>query len=124
MPESIRRTVHRVGGGSVENLRLKPKEETLKPPGISVLVADGPEVASRQMVEAFSSAPRLVAAAGTVGSTTPELIRAAGFDIISVPTRNFPNHHRIVHPDGVAGFTDENLGRLAAAFVETTGDDL
>ena len=30
--------VHRIGGGDVENLRLKSKEMGLSPPGISVLL--------------------------------------------------------------------------------------
>jgi hypothetical protein len=33
-----------------------------------------------------------------------------------------PNHHRIIHPDGVAGFNDANLADLAGVFEDTTGD--
>lgn len=66
-------------------------------------------------------AARLHAQAETVGSTTEEAIRAAGFEVIADPTRAFPNHYRITHPDGAPGFNDENLARLAAAFTNTTG---
>jgi hypothetical protein len=34
--------VHRVGGGSVDNLRLSLIEEALTPPGISVLLGGTP----------------------------------------------------------------------------------
>jgi len=47
--------------------------------------------------------------------------RAVGFDVIPAPSRRLPNHHRRIHPQGAAGFTDENLARLAAAFINTTG---
>ncbi|MFN8494792.1 MAG: hypothetical protein U0350_44730 [Caldilineaceae bacterium] len=32
----------------------------------------------------------------------------------------FPNHARLIHPDGVAGFNDSNLAKLAQAFENTT----
>lgn len=35
--------IHRIGGGTVENLRLKPAEAVLEPPGISVLKAPTPD---------------------------------------------------------------------------------
>ena len=57
-------------------------------------------------------------AAETVGSTTEEAIRGAGFDIMPDPTRKFPNHNRIIHPEGAAGFIDENLARLSKAFTD------
>jgi hypothetical protein len=45
------RDIHRIGGGAVENLRLKPKEATLEKPGISVLKAASPqEVCSRYVL--------------------------------------------------------------------------
>jgi hypothetical protein len=113
--------IHRIGGGSVENPRLKPREATLKPPGISVLKASSPQEAVQQLRAALPKAKNLHAAAKTVGSTTEDLIRSAGFDIIPVPSGTLPNHYRIIHPDGVAGFSDENLARLAAVFVNTTG---
>jgi hypothetical protein len=34
------------------------------------------------------------------------------------PRTKFPNHDRIIHPDGVAGFVDENLARLSKAFTD------
>jgi hypothetical protein len=117
MPDPI----HRIGGGTVENLRLKPAEAGLDPPGISVLRTPTPSDAAAQMRAAFPKAATLNEAAKTVGTISDELVRGAGFDIIPNPTTRLPNHHRIVHPDGVAGFSDENLARLAQVFVDTTG---
>jgi hypothetical protein len=53
-----------------------------------------------------------------VGSATEDGIRGAGFDVIPNPTTKFPNHHRIIHPQGVAGFIDENLARLSKTFTD------
>jgi len=97
-------------------LRLKAKEKTLIPPGISVFVGGSSEEAAGQVRLAFPNATRLLEAAETVGTTTVEAIRRAGFDVIPDPTRHFPNHARLVHPDGVAGFGEANLHKLAGAF--------
>lgn len=105
----------------MENLRLKPREAMLNPPGISLLQAPAPEEAARQMREAFPAADGLHEAAQVIGSTTAEKIRSAGFDVIPNPTRKLPNHYRLIHPDGVAGFNVENLTRLSAVFTETSG---
>ena len=113
--------IHRIGGGSVENLRLKPREATLNPPGISVLQAPSPGEAARQMQEAFPVAERLHEAVQVVGSTTVDKIRSAGFDVIPNPTKKLPNHYRLVHPEGGMGFGDENLARLSAIFTDTSG---
>lgn len=115
------RDMHRIGGSSVENLRLKPREAMLSPPGISLLQAPPPEDAAHQMREAFPAAEGLHEAAQVISSTTVDNIREAGFDIISNPTKRLPNHYRLIHPDGVAGFNDENLTRLSAVFTETSG---
>jgi pyridoxal/pyridoxine/pyridoxamine kinase len=56
-----------------------------------------------------------------VGSAAVEAIRQRGFDVILVPTQNLPNHARIIHPLGAAGFTDEALEELSRAFQDTTG---
>lgn len=112
--------VHRIGGGKVENLRLKSKEMALSPPGISVLLGATAEEVRLQVQRAFPLATRLLEAAETIGSTTVELIRNAGFDIIADPTRHFPNHARVVHRDGVRGFRDANLRGLSRAFTNTT----
>jgi hypothetical protein len=113
--------MHRIGGSSVENLRLKPREAMLNPPGISLLQAPSPEEAARQMREAFPAADGLHEAAQVIGSTTADKIRSAGFDVIPNPTRKLLNHYRLIHPDGVAGFNEENLSRLSAVFTETSG---
>jgi hypothetical protein len=116
--------MHRIGGSSVENLRLKPREATLDPPGISLLQAPSPGEAACQMREAFPAANTLHAAAQVVASTTVDKIRQAGFDVFPNPTRKLPQHYRLIHPDGVAGFTDANLLRLSAVFRETSGQAL
>jgi hypothetical protein len=113
--------IHRIGGGSVANLRLKPREASLNPPGISVLKAASPGEVARQVRAAFPKAKKLHEAVKTMGSTTPELIRSAGFDILATPSGGLANHYRIIHPQGATGFTDQNLARLAAVFVNTTG---
>lgn len=115
------RDIHRIGGGKAENLRLKPAEAALGPPGISVLKAPTPGEAAARVRAAFPRARGLHEAANTVGSTTEEAIRGAGFDIVPNPTRKLPNHHRIIHPERAAGFTDENLARLEGTFTNTTG---
>ena len=86
------RDIRRVGGGAIDNLHLKAAERALVPPGISVLVADSPADAARQMRSAFPSAAALHASARTVGSSSAALIRMAGFDVAHARTRKFPNH--------------------------------
>ncbi len=115
------RNIHRIGGGTVENLRLKPAEEKRNPPGISVLKFDTPGEAAMAVRTTFPKATRLHEAAKTIGSTTEEAIRSIGFDIMPDATRKLPTHHRIIHPDGAAGFNDANLTKLAEVFVNTTG---
>ncbi len=115
------RDVHRIGGGTVENLRMKAAESTLDPPGISVLKATTAGEAAAQIRSAFPRAARLHAAARTVGSTSEAAIRSAGFEVMADPTRKLPNHHRLIHPKGAAGFTEDNLAVLASVFTNTTG---
>ena len=114
--------IHRIGGGTLENLRLKPAETGLNPPGISVLKTPTPGEAAAQMRAAFPKAAGLHEAAKMVGTTSEDSIRDAGFDVIANPTKKLSNHHRIIHPDGVAGFSDENLARLVEVFFNTTGN--
>ncbi|HUR53592.1 MAG TPA: hypothetical protein VMZ71_05655 [Gemmataceae bacterium] len=114
-------TIHRIGGASVENLRLKPREATLDVPGISVIKAPTPGDAADEMRSGLPRARALHEQAKTVGTASEDAIRAAGFDIIPTPSAPLPNHHRIIHPNGAAGFSDENLARLAEAFTTTTG---
>ncbi len=112
--------VHRIGGGAVENLRLKPKEEAMSPAGISVLLAGSAELAREQVRRAFPHATRLLETARTVGTATVAAIRQAGYDVIADPTRHFPNHGRLIHAAGKAGFTDANLVHLSQAFENVT----
>jgi hypothetical protein len=60
-------------------------------------------------------------AAQVIGSTTVDKIRQAGFDVLPNPTKKLPNHYRLIHAEGVVGFTDANLARLSAVFTETLG---
>lgn len=121
LPVSGNRDIHRIGGASVENLRLKPREATLTPPGISVIRAPTPGAAAQELRTGLPKARNLHQQARTIGSASEEAIRAAGFDVIPAASAALPNHHRIIHPNGAAGFSDENLARLAEAFENTTG---
>jgi hypothetical protein len=114
--------VHRIGGGRVENLRLKERERSLDPPGISVLLGGTPAAAAEQMRQAFPDPEkfaRIRQLAQTVGSAIAAEVRGAGFEVVPDPSAKFPNHARLTHPTGVAGFSDEHLLALAAVFQDT-----
>ena len=113
--------IHRIGGASIENLRLKPREAALDIPGISVIMAPSPSEAAQEMRTGFPRASGLHELAKTIGTASEVDIRNAGFDLLPTPSKALPNHYRLIHPDGVAGFNDENLARLAAVFQNTTG---
>jgi hypothetical protein len=113
--------VHRIGGGNMANLRLSPHDEQQTPPGISVLLGGTPQEAAAQMRRAFPRSRKWQAASHTVGTTNVAAIRQAGFEILLDPTSRFPNHASLVHPEGVSGFTDENLEALSRAFQDKTG---
>jgi hypothetical protein len=105
----------------VENLRLKPREAALDIPGIFVIKAPTPGAAAKELRTGLPRARMLHEQAKTIGTTSEEAIRSVGFDIIPAPSTALPNHHRIIHPEGAAGFRDENLSRLADVFTNTTG---
>ena len=105
----------------IQNGQSPAREATLNPPGISFLHAPSPGEAARQIREAFPAADGLHAAAQVIGSTTVDKIRGVGFDVTPNPTRKLPNHYRLIHPEGVAGFSDEHLTQLSAVFTETSG---
>jgi len=111
--------VHRVGGGDLANLRLTRLEHKLTPPGISVLLGGTPQDAAAQMRQAFPRSRKWRRTAHTVGTTTAAALREAGFEVVPDPTARFPNHARLVHPNGRPGFTDTNLERLAQVFQNT-----
>ena len=113
--------VHRVGGGGAANLRLSPLDAQQTPPGISVLLHGTPQAAAAQMRRAFPGSRKWRETAHTVGTTTAAAIREAGFDLVPDPTTRFPNHARLIHPQGVEGFTDESLATLATIFHDTAG---
>jgi len=98
----------------------KPKEAKLSPPGISVLKTPSPGEAATEMRTAYPDATGLYEAAKTVGSSTLQAIRSLSFDVIPTPSKRLPNHHRLIHPDGAAGFSDEKLQKLSEAFTDTT----
>lgn len=117
VPDEV--VVHRIGGSSIINLTLKAHEVKLAPPGISLLCEGTPAEAAEAMRRHF---PRMAPRGQTaVGSTTVSKIRGAGFEVINNPTPRFPQHSRLIHPLGAAGFTEENLKRLALCFTENTG---
>ena len=113
--------IHRIGGASVENLRLKPREAALDIAGISVIKAPTPTAAAQEIRRGLPRARGLHEQAKTIGTTSAEAIRSVGFDIIPTPSAALPNHHRIIHPEGAASFNDANLAKLAEVFVNTTG---
>jgi hypothetical protein len=115
------RYFHRIGGGEIQNLRLKPKEAKLTIPGISMILANSPEEAVRIFRSAFPEFLELQEAAKTIGTTTEELIRSVGFAIMHKPSRKVVVHYRLIHPDGAIGFSDENLARLSNVITNTTG---
>jgi hypothetical protein len=121
IPEGRPGDIHRIGGASVENLRLKPREAALDVPGISVIKAPTPGAAAQEIRTGLPRARALHQQARTIGTTSEEAIRSVGFDVIPTPSAALPNHHRIIHPEGAAGFNDANLGKLAEVFVNTTG---
>ncbi len=120
MPLADEVVVHRVGGADVANLRLKPGEAALVPPGVSTLTGGDAQTAADSMRRVYAKAKKWKGPLA-MGTATAAAIRAAGFDVIADPTPNFPNHARVVHPAGVGGFTDANLHQLSATFVTTFG---
>ena len=88
---------------------------------ISVIKAPSPSDAVREMRTGLPRAKILHVLSKTVGTASVEGIRSVGFDIIPMPSASLPNHYRMIHPDGVAGFNDANLGRLSEIFHNTTG---
>lgn len=113
---------HRIGGGDASNLKLRPAEANLQPPGISILIGGTPEQAAADFRRVFGPPSSLGRKAGVVGTADLDMIRDAGFDVIEDSTNNFPNHGRLIHPtQGAAGFNDENLKRLSQAFTNKTG---
>src|SRR5713226_725201 len=111
--------VHRIGGGDIANLRLKPREQGLQPPGISLLAGGTPAEAAEQMRQAFPDPvkfARIRESSRMVGSATVAAIHAVGFEVRADPSAKFPNHARLAHSEGVAGFSEANLAKLSSVF--------
>jgi hypothetical protein len=113
--------MHRLGGSRVDNPRLKPREATLKSARYFPLARSFAWGGRTSDTGGVPAAEGLHAAAQVIGSTTADKIRGVGFDVMPNPAKKLPNHYRLIHPDGVAGFSDENLARLSAVFTETSG---
>ncbi len=122
-PEDIEPTtaVHRIGGGNVPNLRLSALDQKQEPPGISTLLGGTPQEAAEQMRKAFPKSRKWSDVVHVVGTSNAAAVRQAGFEIAPDPTGRFPNHARLYHPEGIAGFTDPRLEFLAKTFKDVTG---
>lgn len=118
---ALETVVHRIGGAGLENLRLSPAEQQLTPPGISVLLSCSPQEAAAQMRLVFPKSKKWQSAARTVASSSAAAVRQAGFELVPDPSNRFPNHARLIHPQGALGFTEANLEVLARVFHEVTG---
>ena len=111
---------HRIGGSG--NLVLKPQEALLNPPGISVLLGGTPEQAAADMRQVFGRRSTLGRQASVVGSALVHEIRGVGFDVVPAPTRNFPNHGRLIHPtQGAAGFAPDITDGIARIMQDKGG---
>lgn len=55
-----------------------------------------------------------------MGSAQLDDIKKVGFDVMPDPTKKFPNHGRLIHPEGVSGFNDINLAKLSQVFKNTS----
>jgi anthranilate phosphoribosyltransferase len=119
LPDDV--IVHHVGGAELVNLRLGPLDAAQTPPGLSILAGGTPQEAADTMRRVFKNSKKWQRLAGTVASATVRAIRAAGFEVIDLPTGALTNHARIVHPNGLGGFTDTELADLGIVFQTTTG---
>jgi hypothetical protein len=73
------------------------------------------------MRQAFPRSRKWRQTAQTVGTTTAAALRQVGFEVVPDPTSRFPNHARLIHPQGAAGFMDAQLEALAQPFHDTLG---
>ncbi|NVK65942.1 MAG: RHS domain-containing protein, partial [Flavobacteriales bacterium] len=117
--------LYRVGGGDVGNLGFNDREikainrGQLDPPGISLIRANSAEEAGNIMKAAFPKATGLHQSidSGNIAETTAKKIREAGFDVIHDPTKRLGDAHaRLIHPNGVDGFSDANKSNLSSKF--------
>ena len=99
-PSGSRGDIHRIGGGTVKNLRLKPTETKLGPPGISVLKGSSPADAAEPDENGVPERHETARVGENSGiGELKTCIRGAGFDVMANPTTKFPNHHRIILPE-------------------------
>ena len=67
----------------------------------------------------FKPGSRMWEESHLIGSASLDDIQAAGFDVMPNPTADFPNHFRLIHRDGISGFSDANLQELSKIFANT-----
>lgn len=119
MPLTDNTKLFRIGGGNIDNLRLKSAELKLDPVGISLIRANSMDEAAKIMKEAYPNAINLhkLIDEGKISEINAKSIREAGFDVIHNPTKGIGDAHaRLIHPDGVSGFNDNNLKKLSKKF--------
>ena len=104
--------VNRSGGGEkAKDWKLSRLEKGLDKPGASMISGTANEAAAE-----MRGHPTFKGNTDIQGTAKVSDIRAAGFDVIHWPTRDLPNHVRIIHPDGADGFNLENRQKLAEKF--------
>jgi hypothetical protein len=69
---------HRIGGGKPGNLKLKPAEAKLNPPGLSVLIGGSAQQAAADFRRVFGPQSSLGKKARVVGTAAIDKIRDAG----------------------------------------------
>jgi hypothetical protein len=107
--------IHRIGPNTIENFELNAREKRIPPFGISVLIGGSPEQAAKDMITAINS-KRMRELTKSVSTASLKQIRSVGFDVVSSPTPNFPNHGTLLHSQGSAGFAYDHLESLVDVF--------
>lgn len=87
----------------------------MNPQGVSSIRANSAEDVMKVWNDAFPT--RQVDLSSVKGTTAGE-IRSAGFDAIHNPSKGKIGdaHARLIHPNGVDGFSDSNLKNLSSKF--------
>jgi RHS repeat-associated protein len=121
---SDQQMIHRAGGGGWENLKLSNADKLGSPPGVSVLFGASPkDVRSKLRPIAESHEPLYKKAMGAIGSALVASVRATGFDVIDTSNDKSTSalnrmrmHGLIIHPEGIVGFSNDNLMMLSTVF--------
>lgn len=113
----------RVGGGAPKNLKLNNRgERTLDPPGFSLLAGfDAKEVAAKWRILQANN-PKAAAMANVMGQISIRSAFKHGFRPMATPSSRQPNHVRLTHKLGEAGFDNLELRqRLSSEFTNVSG---